>query len=216
MIKNFVPKYYPQGSVTQFFGENKELYSKSVCYGTSCLQGHNGWDIVAPWGTPILAVEAGKVVVAKESDTGFGKEIRIVSKTGREWTYGHMSSLNVVQGQDVNQGDEIGKMGNTGFVVSGATPYWKYNPYAGTHLHLGLRKVALKTEGTTNILYPSGDKGIIENYENGFFGAVDPTETLTELGWIKEETEDIRPLQLTVISLANEVISLLRKLIAMR
>jgi hypothetical protein len=50
-------------------------------------------------------------------------------------------------------------MGNTGFVVSGNTPYWEVNPYAGTHVHFGLR------------LYKDGQ---VQNYDNGFKGSINP------------------------------------------
>ena len=41
----------------------------------------------------------------------------------------------VVEGQTVKKGDQIGEMGNTGFVVPAPS---KYNPIAGTHLHFGV------------------------------------------------------------------------------
>ena len=172
-IKNFSSLRYPQGDVMQFFGENKELYSRSVCFGVDCMQGHNGWDIVSEWGTPIFCVEKGVIVEARHETTGFGKNVRIVNfETGNEWTYGHLSRIDCALGQTTEEGTQIGLMGNTGFVVSGQTEYWKYNPYAGTHLHLQLRKV--KEAGTTwNNQYSSGVRSIILNYDNGFFGAVD-------------------------------------------
>lgn len=169
-IANFKPEYYPTGDISQFFGENKELYSKTVCHNGFCMQGHNGWDIVRRWGTPILAVEDGVVCETKEDTGGYGKHVRILSGTN-EWTYGHLSEITCKLNQAVQAGDVIGKMGNTGFVVSGSTPYWKYNPYAGTHLHLCRRIV--RRSGKTNVVYSSGHKVFVENYLNGFFGAVD-------------------------------------------
>jgi murein DD-endopeptidase MepM/ murein hydrolase activator NlpD len=47
-----------------------------------------------------------------------------------------LTRIDVFLGQQVEAGAQIGLMGNTGFIVSGLTPYWRYNPYAGTHLHL--------------------------------------------------------------------------------
>lgn len=172
-IKNFKPYLYPTGDVTQFFGANHDLYSKAVCYGSDCLQGHNGWDIVRKHGEPILAVESGKVVDVRNDATGFGKHVRILT-IENEWTYGHLSEISVSLGQEVKAGQQIGKMGNTGFVVAGSTPYWKFNPYAGTHLHLGLRKVRVPKAGEFwNVSYPSKDIRYIENYSNGFFGSVE-------------------------------------------
>jgi hypothetical protein len=52
-------------------------------------------------------------------------------------------------------------MGNTGFVVSNdrGNGYWEANPYAGTHVHFGLRL---------------WKKGEVLNYDNGSLGAIDP------------------------------------------
>jgi murein DD-endopeptidase MepM/ murein hydrolase activator NlpD len=207
-IDNFVPKLFPQGSITQWFGESPELYKKvcpvgAPCHpsmtcptGTGCLIYHNGIDIVAPWGTPIYAVEGGTVIDVKNDAGGYGKHIRIRSKTDtgfREWVYGHASENLVVKGQRVVAGEMVQKMGNTGFVVSGATPFWKHNPYAGTHLHLGVRDL---------------DKSLsVVNYNNGVFGCYD----FKEMFEISDEEAIRRGLMLTVISLANQLISLLKK-----
>lgn len=173
-IKNFNPSPYPLGDLMQGFGENHDLYSKAVCFEGNCLQGHNGWDIVREWGTPIYACEGGVVVEAKEEITGYGKSVRIINfGTGNEWTYGHLSKIDYKLSTEIKEGNQLGIMGNTGFVVSGNTPYWKSNPYAGTHLHLGLRKVT-PAGATWNTGYPSGDKAIVLNYNNGYFGSIDP------------------------------------------
>lgn len=178
-IKNFSPLSYPKGSVTQYFGENKALYT-TVCAapGVCLTQGHNGWDIVAAWGTPIFSVMGGKVVEVNDSPKGYGKDVRVLVDRGEgrllEWIYGHLSRIDVTLGQQIEEGHQIGLMGNTGFVVSGATPYWKYNPYAGTHLHLGVRELEKWVSGNWTIMYPSGDKALIDNYTNGFLGSVDP------------------------------------------
>lgn len=173
------------------------------------MNGHNGIDIVAPWGTPIMAVEDGKVVEVKDTTTGYGKWVKILSGLN-EWTYGHASENLVTLGKEVKAGDIIQKMGNTGFVVSGATPYWKYNPYAGTHLHLGLRKLSPAGK-TWNISYATGDKGNVVNAGNGFMGSVDFRDMLeTTQEQVVEDEEVIKGLQLTVISLMTQIINILK------
>jgi len=203
-IDNFVPKLYPNGSVTQWFGENPSLYAR---FG---MNGHNGIDIVAPWGSPIYAVEGGKVVDVKNDPTGYGKYIRIVTQNegiNNEWTYGHASINLVSVGDIVLEGQAVQLMGNTGFVVSGATPFWKYNPYAGTHLHLGLRKFEYSDAGWT---YTSGDRIVTLNYNNGFKGSVD----FKEMFVVDDEAEKIKALTLTRDSLINEALGLAKKLLA--
>jgi len=171
-VEDFVPKSYPNGDVTQWFGENKPLYSK-ICNIFSCMTGgHNGIDIVRVHGTQIYCVMGGKIVQVYHG-TGYGKRVRILSDDGYEYTYGHLSSFDCKQGEYIKKGDKVGKMGNTGFTVSGATPFWKYNPYAGTHLHLGKRKYTrTRLSDPHNMTYPTGDAVQIHDYDNGTFGAV--------------------------------------------
>ena len=203
-IKDYIQKDYPNGHISQWFGENVELYKQIP----GLTKGHNGIDIVAPYGTPILATTTQTIVEVKNSPTGYGRHIKAIDDK-YEYTYGHLSRIDVEIGNVVSQGTEIGKMGNSGFVVSGATPYWKYNPYAGTHLHFGIREF-VKRKGTEpyNIQYANGIQGTIVNYDNGFLGSIDPAPLIE---W--DNSQEIRQMQLTIISLANQVIALLNGLL---
>lgn len=177
-VKDFKCSLYPQGDVTQWYGENKALYSKVCPTPDTCLTGgHNGLDIVRPWGTPLLAVEDGIIADVKESATGYGKHIRLITADDFEFTYGHLSEIKVERGQRIKKGDVVGLMGNTGWVISGSHPYWKSNPYAGTHLHLGVRKLIR----VTDILQPASLTYLshlpdemyrcnVKDYDNGAFG----------------------------------------------
>lgn len=207
-IKNLVFDDYPKGSVTQWFGENPDIYR---LWG---LKHHNGIDIVAPWGEPMYAIEDAVVVSVKENPDGYGKYVRIRSThlqdgAYRCWTYGHCSDILVKEGQKVSEGQLLAKMGNTGFVISGSTPFWEYNPYAGTHLHLGLRYLVPDDSGWK---YP-GDSIKIEvrDYENGVKGAIDPLTVLKDL-----RPGDRRPAMLTLVSVLNQVVELYQKLIRIK
>lgn len=192
---------YPKGSITQFFGENPALYAQ--CCG---MRGHNGIDSVAPHGTPIRAVSKQKVVEVKEDDGGYGKYVRCIDED-TEYTYGHLSEISVVIGQQLEANQQLGRMGNTGFVVSGATPYWKHNPYAGTHLHLTTRPIRpYNGQGSWNISYPTGDRAVmVSSQENGFKGATDPLQN-TFIEPSKQEV--IVGVELTIASLRNWLRSL--------
>lgn len=203
-IDNFTMRKYPDGSVTQWFGENPDLYKR---FG---LDGHNGHDYVAPHGTPLYAVEDCIVLEVKLSDDGYGKHVRLLSldrdsnQISREWTYGHCDTISTRQGRIVRAGEQIATMGNTGFVVSGSTPYWKSNPYAGTHLHLGLRMAKVVEKGGWS--YPNSPvKMKTQDYDNGYMGGVDPYPFLAGLS--QSETRYRKQL-LTVVSLLNKFISL--------
>lgn len=204
-FENFSTKAYPEGSMTQGFAENPDLYRP---WG---LQGHNGVDYVAPHGTPLFAVEDATVIDVNYNPDGYGKYVRLMSrKTSagkyREWTYGHLSAIHVTKGKKVKAGDTIGLMGNTGFVVSGNTPWWDYNPYAGTHLHLGMRVLEMDDNGWRYGAFMP--KVRVMNYDNGYKGGVDFTYFFGE--------DDKRQKMLTVISLLNTVVSLLKKKVALQ
>lgn len=206
-IKGFKNEKYPEGSITQWYGENPALYG-TICYQGSCLTGHNGYDIVAPWGTPLYAVDDGQIVDVKESEGGYGKHVRLLSNNF-EYTYGHLSRIDVKLGQQVKAGEQVGLMGNTGFVVSGATPFWKHNPYAGTHLHLGKREFKPRVGSETfNIQYLNSIQGNILNYDNGLFGSIPINWDELTVG------TPVSPRDLTIMSIQNQLISLLKQLIA--
>jgi len=78
---------------------------------------HEGVDYAAPLGTTVLATAGGVVKVAQEKYTpykSYGKYIVIDHGNGYETVYGHLSEINVRQGQKVNRWDPIGKVGMTG------------------------------------------------------------------------------------------------------
>lgn len=198
-VDDLIWKYYPKGSITQFFGENPKLYANMG------LAGHNGIDVVKPWGTPILAVSDQKVVEAKDNPGGYGRHVRCVDGSF-EYTYGHLSEIKCSIGQKLREGEILGLMGNTGFVVSGATPYWKHNPYAGTHLHFGMRQIGPWTGKGFFVGYPTGETFQMFNYDNGFKGAIDPLPYFQD-----DQAAEIQRL-LTIRSVLQQLIVLYQKL----
>jgi murein DD-endopeptidase MepM/ murein hydrolase activator NlpD len=201
-IKDFDIRQHPDGDVTQYFGENVPLYMQMG------LNGHNGIDIVAPHGTPMYAVESGTICDVKDKPDGYGKHVRFMTdgRSCRVWTYGHCEKIYVKEGQRIEEGDHIADMGNTGFVVSGATPFWATNPYAGTHLHIGYRNCTRDSRGWAYLGLPEV-KIKVQDYDNGFKGNVDPYDMLEE---VSRESEKRR--LLTIISLLNKVVALYKQL----
>ena len=86
---------------------------------------HAGIDFGAAKGTPIYAVDAGRVVFAGDK-SGYGKAVVIQHQRGLSTLYGHASQLYVQQGQQVVRGQMIGAVGSTGFST-------------GPHLHFEVR-----------------------------------------------------------------------------
>ena len=89
-------------------------------------QFHNGLDMAAPGGSPILAAYDGEVVAADYSAT-MGNYIMINHGDGLITIYMHASALEVSKGQTVVRGEEIAKVGSTGRST-------------GNHLHFSVRR----------------------------------------------------------------------------
>ncbi len=79
---------------------------------------HSGVDIGAPMNTPIKASNTGRVIMAGWYG-GYGKVVIIDHGVVRgqpiTTLYGHMNSIAVSQGQQVKQGQIIGRVGTTGY-----------------------------------------------------------------------------------------------------
>ena len=94
-------------------------------------------DIAAAEGTPVVAARAGVVVFLEDRffESGLDRStfrdkanhVRILHEDGSMATYAHLAadSVNLVPGQRVAVGDEIGRSGNTGFS-------------SGPHLHFAI------------------------------------------------------------------------------
>jgi murein DD-endopeptidase MepM/ murein hydrolase activator NlpD len=76
---------------------------------------HKGIDIAAPIGTPIVAAADGKVISAGWNSGGYGNLVKIKHFDGSITLYAHNSKILVRRGQWVKQGQQIAKMGSTGF-----------------------------------------------------------------------------------------------------
>lgn len=86
---------------------------------------HNGIDMAAPGGTPILAAYDGKVVAAAYSSS-MGNYVMIDHGDSLYTIYMHASALYVSKGQEVSRGDKIAAVGTTGRST-------------GNHLHFSVR-----------------------------------------------------------------------------
>ncbi len=87
---------------------------------------HEGVDYAARSGSPILAAAAGRVLRTGTSST-YGRFVEIEHSNGVTSFYAHMSRVGATQGQIVQAGQEIGKVGTSGRVT-------------GAHLHFEIRR----------------------------------------------------------------------------
>lgn len=89
------------GSITGHFGD---MYFNGP---------HNGLDIGAGYGTPIVAAQAGEVISA-QYHWSWGNNVLIWHNETFSTRYAHMSSIAVSAGKYVEQGQIIGYVGSTG------------------------------------------------------------------------------------------------------
>lgn len=150
--------------LTQSFGENPVAYAR---FG---LKGHNGWDFKTKFpDTPngfrnILAPWLSKFYSqGNEGNDGFGLYFETIIQLYSTWklTFAHCNSVESFQTK--NEGETQAISDNTGNST-------------GSHLHLTVKKGSL-----------SNGKFNVENYSNGYFGAIEPQLFFDELRKYKKE-----------------------------
>ena len=111
-----------EGIPTAGFGDRRRYH---IPDGSETSSVHFGMDLWAELGTPVKASGRGRIVLAAERYLT-GNTVIIEHLPGVYSLYYHMDSINVREGEMVNQGDRIGTVGETGFAT-------------GEHLHWELR-----------------------------------------------------------------------------
>jgi murein DD-endopeptidase MepM/ murein hydrolase activator NlpD len=87
---------------------------------------HPGFDLAAPTGTQVNAAAGGTVVHAGPAGT-YGNLVTVRHDNGFETRYAHLSEVDVKVGDTVSAGQDVGKVGTTGYST-------------GPHLHFEVRK----------------------------------------------------------------------------
>lgn len=105
-------------TITEYYG-----YGLRSSIGETTSRLHDGIDIAGlGCGTPIYAIGNGTVIIAGWY-SGYGNAVRVRHPSGHTSLYGHLNSVSVSVGQTVRKGQQVGRMGNTGYSY-------------GCHLHL--------------------------------------------------------------------------------
>ena len=94
-------------------------------YGWRRGRHHDGIDIAAPMGKPIVAAANGTVIFSGWR-SGYGRMVVVQHNRWLKTVYGHTSRNYVRRGQNIKQGDIIALVGNTGRST-------------GPHLHFEVR-----------------------------------------------------------------------------
>lgn len=118
-VLNHTPSIWPvRGWVSSGFGKRRDPFTGRYVM-------HNGIDIVAPPGTPVVAPADGRVCFASVKP-GFGKVIEIDHGYGYVTFYGHCQSIRKTYGETVRRGEIIAYVGRSG-------------KSTGYHLHYGVK-----------------------------------------------------------------------------
>jgi murein DD-endopeptidase MepM/ murein hydrolase activator NlpD len=118
---DLAPVHKPMSELSRMsstFGNRKDPFTGGRAF-------HAGIDFPAPKGTTVLSAGYGKVTFVGEM-SGYGNLVEITHSTGIVTRYGHLSAFLVQEGQIVDTGTPIARVGSTGRST-------------GPHLHFEVR-----------------------------------------------------------------------------
>ena len=111
---------YPiMGRLTSPFGLRRHPIFKVVSF-------HSGVDLAAPFGTPIMASDSGRVIFNGWYG-GYGKVVIVDHGMDYSTLYAHLSRTSASRGETISKGEIVGYEGQTGYST-------------GPHLHFEVRK----------------------------------------------------------------------------
>lgn len=118
---DLAPVHKPMDAPTRIssgFGNRTDPFTGTRAY-------HSGIDFPAPRGTIVMSAGYGKVTFVGQK-SGYGNVVEVTHAAGLITRYGHLSAFLVKEGQVVNAGTPIAKVGSTGRST-------------GPHLHFEVR-----------------------------------------------------------------------------
>ena len=118
--RGYTPSVWPVvGKLESGFGGRRNPF------GGNSYEFHSGQDIDAAMGDPVVAGASGKVTFVGWQN-GYGQLVVVDHGGGLTTRYGHLSHIDIAQGQTVERGQFIGRVGSTGRST-------------GPHLHYEIR-----------------------------------------------------------------------------
>ena len=116
---NILPGLWPvNGRLMGGYGQRSDPFS-----GEGAM--HTGVDISAPQGTPVRATADG-IVLHAGWNGGYGRCVIIDHGNNYQTWYAHLSRMDVIEGEEIRQGEVVGAVGTTGRST-------------GSHLHYEVR-----------------------------------------------------------------------------
>lgn len=122
-IPNYWPLLHGLGRVTMEFGPN-------IHPVTGQWYLHKGFDIAGVPGTPVVASADGKIIEVG-FDPGYGLHVWVRHQYGFRTHYSHLGRISVSEGQEVQRGEFLGTLGNTGISTG---PHLDFQILIGTEV----------------------------------------------------------------------------------
>ena len=128
------------GHISMGFGQNRHPF-------TGQWYIHRGIDLATGRkGDPIMATADGQVINV-DTDVGFGNYVLIKHKHGFFTRYAHLDSFRVTRGQNVQKGQVIGYIGNTGISTG---PHLHYEVHIGSDVVDPIKYLNIRRSGRKN------------------------------------------------------------------
>ncbi len=133
IYRTITPENYGSGKyIVPMESKITSSFGKARIYNSTLKGYHSGTDFRAKIGTPVIAINSGKVVLAKERFYS-GNSIIIDHGQGVYSCYFHLSEFKVKEGEMVKKSQLIALSGDTGRIT-------------GPHLHFGVRVNGLQVD----------------------------------------------------------------------
>jgi murein DD-endopeptidase MepM/ murein hydrolase activator NlpD len=122
LFNSYTPEWMGEGKfIFPSSGSARPSFGERRLFNDFHWSTHRGIDVASPLGSPVIASNSGKVILARNLYYA-GNAVIIDHGIGVFTFYVHLSRFNVKRGDYVHKGDIIGKVGATGRVT-------------GPHLH---------------------------------------------------------------------------------
>lgn len=142
-----MPSIWPvSGIITSYYG------TRGNPFGGMSSEFHKGQDIAAPMGTGVIATADGVVVIAGWQ-RGYGRVVYLDHGNGISTRYGHLSRIDVAEGQTIKRGEQLGLVGSSGRSTG---PHLHYEVRVnGAAVNPGSYLPSIVSTTTTNTVAPA-------------------------------------------------------------
>lgn len=162
---------------------NKNVQSLWAASRDGGKRSHEGIDIFAPRGTPLIAITDGRITSTGNRGLG-GKQVWLQDGLfGKTMYYAHLDSINVVEGQRVKLGDTIGFVGNTGNAET-TEPHLHFGIYKGSTGPVNPYPYVKQTEIPEITTLNTKTRGVINRNKTSIHQG--PSSALDEVGIVSK------------------------------